>query len=58
LDLQGSLPAWPNDQSILDGFPPGMPIKEIVELLSSVGFSSPPAWLRPFRVLSTENNFE
>jgi len=29
LDLQGPLPAWPNDQSILDGFPPGMPIKEI-----------------------------
>jgi len=57
LDLQGSLPAWPNDQSILDGFPPGMPIKEVVELLSSVGFSSPPAWLRPFRVLSTGEQF-
>ncbi|HEV2946691.1 MAG TPA: ABC transporter ATP-binding protein [Gemmataceae bacterium] len=57
LDLQGSLPAWPNDQSILDGFPPGMPIKDVVELLSSVGFSSPPAWLRPFRVLSTGEQF-
>jgi energy-coupling factor transporter ATP-binding protein EcfA2/GNAT superfamily N-acetyltransferase len=57
LDLQGSLPDWPNDRSILDGFPPGMPIKEVVELLSSVGFSSPPAWLRPFRVLSTGEQF-
>jgi hypothetical protein len=55
--VQESLPAWPNDQSILDGFPPGMPIKEVVELLSSVGFSSPPAWLRPFRVLSTGEQF-
>jgi energy-coupling factor transporter ATP-binding protein EcfA2/GNAT superfamily N-acetyltransferase len=57
MDLQGSLPNWPNDQSILDGFPPSMPIKEVVELLSSVGFSSPPAWLRPFRVLSTGEQF-
>src|SRR6266436_7450129 len=57
MDLQGSLPAWPDDQSIMDGFPPGMPIKEVVELLSSVGFSSPPAWLRPFRVLSTGEQF-
>lgn len=43
---------WPEDQSILDGFPE-MSIKEITEILSSVGFSSPPLWLRPFRVLST-----
>ncbi len=43
---------WPTNKSILDGFPE-MPIKEITELLSSVGFSSPPLWLRPFRVLST-----
>jgi energy-coupling factor transporter ATP-binding protein EcfA2 len=57
IDAQSSLPAWPEDQSILDGFPQGMPIKEVVGLLSSVGFSSPPAWLRPFRVLSTGEQF-
>jgi GNAT superfamily N-acetyltransferase len=34
-----------------------MPIAEITELLSSVGFSSPPAWLRPFKVLSTGQQF-
>jgi hypothetical protein len=34
-----------------------MSIKEVVELLSSVGFSSPPAWLRPYRVLSTGEQF-
>src|SRR5437762_9227557 len=57
MSVQDSLPAWPDHRSILDGFPPGMPIKEVVELLSSVGFSSPPAWLRPFRVLSTGEQF-
>jgi GNAT superfamily N-acetyltransferase len=48
---------WPKEQSVLDAFPSGMPIKEIVTLLSSVGFSSPPAWLRPFHVLSTGQQF-
>lgn len=43
---------WPVDKSLLDGFPE-IPIKDIAALLSSVGFSSPPLWLRPFRVLST-----
>lgn len=44
---------WPVDRSLLDGFPATMGIKEITALLSSVGFSSPPLWLRPFGVLST-----
>ena len=57
LRLQEKLPAWPEDQSVLDGFPPQMSIKDVVALLSSVGFSSPPAWLRPFRVLSTGEQF-
>jgi ABC-type lipoprotein export system ATPase subunit/GNAT superfamily N-acetyltransferase len=48
---------WPQDQSILDAFPEGMPIKEIVSLLSSVGFSSPPAWLLPYSSLSTGQQF-
>lgn len=43
--------------SVLDAFPEAMPIKEIVALLSAVGFASPPAWLRPFRVLSTGQQF-
>src|SRR5437879_10618954 len=50
-------PAWPADRAILDAFPDGLSIKEIVALLSSVGFSSPPAWLRPFHVLSTGQQF-
>ena len=47
---------WDPECSILDRFP-DMPVKEIVELLCSVGFSSPPHWLRPFRVLSTGEQF-
>jgi ABC-type thiamine transport system ATPase subunit len=48
---------WPADKSILDGFSAGMSIKDIVELLSSVGFSSPPSWVRPFHVLSNGEQF-
>src|SRR5262249_11020735 len=44
---------WPEDQSILDALPARMPIKDLIHILSSVGFSSPPAWLRPYHVLST-----
>ena len=43
---------WPENKSIIDGFPSGMSAHEVTGLLSSVGFSSPPSWLKPFRVLS------
>src|SRR5436190_107155 len=48
---------WPADRAVIDAFPDGMSIKEITALLSAVGFSSPPAWLRPFAVLSTGQQF-
>jgi ABC-type molybdenum transport system ATPase subunit/photorepair protein PhrA len=48
---------WPPDAALLDAFPDACSIKEITEILSSVGFSSPPAWLRPFHVLSTGQQF-
>lgn len=48
---------WPDDKSIVDGFPEAMSIREVTLLLCSVGLSSPPAWLRPFRVLSTGEQF-
>jgi ABC-type lipoprotein export system ATPase subunit len=48
---------WESSASVLDAFPPSLPIKEVVSLLSAVGFSSPPAWLRPFHVLSTGQQF-
>ncbi len=48
---------WPMDTALLDGFPAPLSIKDITALLSAVGFSSPPAWLRPFHVLSTGQQF-
>lgn len=48
---------WPADKSILDGFPAALGIKQITGLLSSVGFSSPPAWVRPFAALSNGQQF-
>lgn len=48
---------WAGDRSILDAFPATMGIKELTALLSSVGFSSPPSWMRPFGVLSTGEQF-
>jgi ABC-type lipoprotein export system ATPase subunit len=48
---------WPTNCSLVDGFPAEMSIKEITLLLSSVGFSSPPSWLRPFNVLSNGEQF-
>src|SRR5579862_5431172 len=49
--------AWSREHAILDAFPAALPVKEIAALLSSVGFSSPPAWLRPYHVLSTGQQF-
>ena len=48
---------WPTDNSILDGFPRELGVRDVVGLLSSVGFSSPPAWVRPFHVLSNGQQF-
>ena len=42
---------------MLDIFPAALSIKEVTALLSAVGFSSPPAWLRPYGVLSTGQQF-
>jgi ABC-type Mn2+/Zn2+ transport system ATPase subunit/GNAT superfamily N-acetyltransferase len=39
-------------QSILDDFSDQFTPKQITEALSSVGFASPPDWLKPFAVLS------
>jgi len=48
---------WDATKSVLDAFPAAMGVKEIVDLLSSVGFSDPPSWVRPFQVLSTGEQF-
>lgn len=43
---------WEAD-CVLDDFDAGLSPDEITGALTAVGFSSPPAWLRPYRVLST-----
>jgi energy-coupling factor transporter ATP-binding protein EcfA2 len=48
---------WRSDASVIDDFPASLSVKDVVALLSAVGFSSPPAWLRPFHVLSTGQQF-
>ncbi len=55
--LRSATLAWPRDRALLDAFPEGASIKDVTALLSAVGFSSPPAWLRPFAVLSTGQQF-
>jgi len=48
---------WDHEASILDGFPKEMGIKDIAEILNSVGFSSPPSWFKPYHVLSNGEKF-
>lgn len=46
---------WPTDRAVIDAITG--PIKDVTRMLTSVGFGSPPAWLRPFHVLSTGEQF-
>lgn len=39
-------------KSVIDDFPDDMSTKEITAIMNSVGFSSPPSWLKPYCVLS------
>jgi ParB-like chromosome segregation protein Spo0J len=48
---------WSDGRAVVDDFPEELGIAEVAALLSSVGFSSPPSWLKPFRVLSNGEQF-
>ncbi|HVX59347.1 MAG TPA: GNAT family N-acetyltransferase [Pirellulales bacterium] len=48
---------WPPDRAVIDGFDPDVSIKRVTRLLTAVGFSSPPAWIKPYRVLSCGEQF-
>ncbi len=48
---------WPAEDAVVDGFPREMSIGEVTGLLSSVGLSSPPSWLRPYGTLSMGEQF-
>ncbi|WP_433444573.1 GNAT family N-acetyltransferase [Nonomuraea sp. CA-141351] len=45
------------DRALVDDFPKGMSVKDVVALLGAVGLSSPPAWMRPFSTLSNGEAF-
>jgi len=47
---------WPANKAVIDCFG-DLPIKQITRTLTSVGFSSPPSWLKPFEVLSNGERF-
>lgn len=47
---------WPRNRAVIDGFPPG-PVRKIVSVLTAVGFSSPPSWVKPYHVLSRGEQF-
>lgn len=48
---------WRRDRSVIDDFPEKMGIKDIVAIMSSVGFNTPPSWMRPYEVLSNGEKF-
>lgn len=48
--------AWPTDRAIIDGFGE-VPTKQVIRILTAVGLSSPPSWLRPYHTLSTGERF-
>lgn len=48
---------WPADASLVDGFDDALPINDVLKLLGSVGFSSPPHWCIPYGALSNGEQF-
>jgi len=53
--LYGDEP-WPDDCAVVDCFG-DIPTKKITSLLTAVGFSSPPSWVKPYPVLSRGEQF-
>jgi len=48
--------AWPEDRAVVDGFESDS-TRQITGMLTRVGFSSPPSWVKPYRVLSRGEQF-
>jgi ABC-type thiamine transport system ATPase subunit len=55
-DLVVGAESWPDGKAVVDGFGDHS-IKEITHALTSVGFSSPPSWVKPYAVLSNGEKF-
>lgn len=56
-NVDGNSAEWSSDKSLLDDFPGELTVEEIAKTLTLLGFSNPPAWLRPFSTLSTGEKF-
>lgn len=48
--------SWPADRAVVDCFG-DLPVRQVIELLTAVGFGSPPSWLKPYAVLSGGERF-
>src|SRR5262245_53388461 len=48
--------AWPNGRAVVDSFG-DLSIRQVIDLFTAVGFSSPPSWLKPHGVLSGGERF-
>ncbi|MCH7720386.1 MAG: GNAT family N-acetyltransferase [Planctomycetes bacterium] len=48
--------AWPEKKAVIDCFGERS-IRDITHVLTAVGFSSPPSWVKPYRVLSNGEKF-
>lgn len=48
---------WSEDAAVIDGMPARLKIREAIGLLMAVGLSSPPAWIKPYGVLSGGERF-
>ncbi len=47
---------WPADRAVIDGLG-DLGIKQITGMFTTVGFSSPPSWIKPYHVLSGGEQF-
>jgi hypothetical protein len=47
---------WPVDRAVIDGFG-DLPVRNVVDLFTAVGFGSPPSWVKPYHVLSNGERF-
>ncbi|NOZ39147.1 MAG: ABC transporter ATP-binding protein [Planctomycetes bacterium] len=47
---------WPKDRAVIDCFGE-LPVRQVTELFTAVGFGSSPAWVKPYHVLSCGEQF-
>jgi GNAT superfamily N-acetyltransferase len=48
---------WPDDRAVIDCFGDDRTIHQVTRMLTAVGLGSPPAWVKPYAVLSNGERF-